>query len=360
MTAIDPTQIRSDAAEARRSRRFTSINTLDGWFKVLGLPWLTPILKIIAGDTPKAQFRDLWRLLGVPLVAILGFLALWAVLAPTVQTSLGAIPGPSEVWAQAVVLHNDAGAERVKEAEFYAKQDSKNAGLIAAGKADEVKSRSYTGKPTYYQQIWTSIITVFAGFLFATAIAVPLGIVSGLSPMANAAINPLVQIFKPVSPLAWLPIVTMVVSAAYAGGEGGVSKSFLISAITVTLCSLWPTLINTALGVASIDKDLVNVGRVLKLSPWVKITRLVLPSALPLIFTGLRLSLGVGWMVLIAAEMLAQNPGLGKFVWDEFQNGSQQSLARIMVAVLTIGIIGFLLDRVMFALQSLFTFSSNR
>ncbi len=138
------------------------------------------------------------------------------------------------------------------------------------------------------------------------------------------------------------------------------SKSFLISAITVTLCSLWPTLINTALGVASIDKDLVNVSRVLKLGTWTKITQLVLPSALPLIFTGLRLSLGVGWMVLIAAEMLAQNPGLGKFVWDEFQNGSLAVLARIMVAVLTIGIIGFLLDRVMFALQSLFTFSNNR
>ena len=111
---------------------------------------------------------------------------------------------------------------------------------------------------------------------------------------------------------------------------------------------------------ATIDRDLVNVGKVLKLGPWVRITRLVLPSALPLIFTGLRLSLGVGWMVLIAAEMLAQNPGLGKFVWDEFQNGSADSLARIMVAVLTIGIIGFLLDRVMFALQSLFTHSTRR
>ena len=360
MTAIDPTQIHNDAAEARRTKRFASITKMDGWFKVLGLPWLTPILKIIAGDAPKAQLRDLWRLLGVPLAAVVGFLALWALLAPMVQTSLGAIPGPAAVWQQALVLHADAGAEREKEAEFFARQNAKNADLIATGKADKVKDRAYTGKPTYYQQIWTSIQTVFAGFLFATAIAVPLGIVSGLSPMANAAINPLVQIFKPVSPLAWLPIVTMVVSAAYAGGEGGISKSFLISAITVTLCSLWPTLINTALGVASIDKDLVNVGRVLKLSPWVKITRLVLPSALPLIFTGLRLSLGVGWMVLIAAEMLAQNPGLGKFVWDEFQNGSQQSLARIMVAVLTIGIIGFLLDRVMFALQSLFTFSTNR
>ena len=120
----------------------------------------------------------------------------------------------------------------------------------------------------------------------------------------------------------------------------------------MTLCSLWPTLINTALGVSSIDKDLLNVGTVLQLGWWTKVRKLVLPSALPFIFTGLRLSLGVGWMVLIAAEMLAQNPGLGKFVWDEFQNGSSDSLARIMVAVFTIGIIGFLLDRVMLALQS--------
>ena len=90
----------------------------------------------------------------------------------------------------------------------------------------------------------------------------------------------------------------------------------------MTLCSLWPTLINTAFGVASIDKDLLNVARVLKLSWPTKVRKLVLPSALPLIFTGMRLSLGVGWMVLIAAEMLAQNPGLGKFVWDEFQNGA--------------------------------------
>ena len=152
----------------------------------------------------------------------------------------------------------------------------------------------------------------------------------------------------------------MIVSAVYTTNDGWFEKSFLVSAITVTLCSLWPTLINTALGVSSIDKDLVSVSRVLKMNTYTKITKLVLPSALPLIFTGLRLSLGVGWMVLIAAEMLAQNPGLGKFVWDEFQNGSSQSLARIMVAVFTIGIIGFMLDRVMYALQSMFTFSNNR
>lgn len=123
---------------------------------------------------------------------------------------------------------------------------------------------------------------------------------------------------------------------------------------------MWPTLINTAHGVSSIDKDLVNVGRVLRL-PWhTQVMKIVLPSSLPLIFTGLRLSLGVGWMVLIAAEMLAQNPGLGKFVWDEFQNGSSASLSRIMVAVFTIGIIGFVLDRVMLALQTAFTHGATR
>ncbi len=196
--------------------------------------------------------------------------------------------------------------------------------------------------------------------MLATLIAVPLGILCGLSKTMESALNPLIQIFKPVSPLAWLPIVTMVVSALYTNPSEALPKSLVVSAITVMLCSLWPTLINTALGVASIDKDLLNVGRVLQLPTGRTITKLVLPSSLPLIFTGLRLSFGVGWMVLIAAEMLAQNPGLGKFVWDEFQNGSSQSLAKIIVAVLTIGIIGFLLDRVMYALQSAFTFSSQR
>lgn len=357
MTAIDHNTLSN---EARRARLFTRINKADAWFKVFGLAWLTPILKAAAGDNPKAQASEIWRLLGVPLLAILLFLGAWSALAPTVQTSLGAIPGPAQVWEQAVGLHEDAVREGAKEDAFYERQDIRNADLIADGRADDVKERVYTGKPTYYAQIWTSITTVFFGFLIASMIAIPLGIMAGLSPTANAAINPLIQIFKPVSPLAWLPIVTMIVSAVYATNDGMFSKSFLVSAITVTLCSLWPTLINTALGVASIDKDLVSVSKVLKMSTYAKITKLVLPSALPLIFTGLRLSLGVGWMVLIAAEMLAQNPGLGKFVWDEFQNGSSQSLAKIMVAVFTIGIIGFLLDRVMYALQSMFTFSENR
>lgn len=356
MTAIDPAEVLAE----RRARLFTRINKFDGWFKVLGLSFMTPLLRAAAGDNPKAQAKQIWQLLGVPVLAILGFLLLWGTLAPKVETSLGAIPGPAKVWEQVGVLHANHVAERARRADFMDRQAVRNAELIAAGQADRVRERPYTGSPTYYDQIWTSVQTVFFGFVIATAIAVPLGIAAGLSPTTNAALNPLIQIFKPVSPLAWLPIVTMVVSAVYVTQDGLFSRAFVTSAITVTLCSLWPTLINTALGVASIDRDLISVSRVLKLNTWTKITRLVLPSALPLIFTGLRLSLGVGWMVLIAAEMLAQNPGLGKFVWDQFQNGSSASLAQIMVAVFTIGIIGFLLDRLMFALQSLFTFSNNR
>ena len=359
MTAIDPDSLSpEEAREARKERLFTKINAADKWFQVLGLSWLTPILKAAAGDNPKAQMGEIWRLLGVPILAILGFLALWGTLAPTVQTSLGAVPGPAQVWEQAINLHEDAVAKAESKAKFEAQVATLNERRAEQGR--EPVERAYTGAPSYYQQIWTSILTVFFGFMIASVIAIPLGILAGLSPTANAALNPIIQIFKPVSPLAWLPIVTMVVSAVYVTNDGWFAKSFLNSAITVTLCSLWPTLINTSLGVASIDKDLVNVSKVLKMSTWTKITKLVLPSALPLIFTGLRLSLGVGWMVLIAAEMLAQNPGLGKFVWDEFQNGSSQSLAKIMVAVFTIGIIGFLLDRLMYAIQSLFTFSNHR
>tara|TARA_B110000008_G_scaffold222018_1_gene222518 strand:+ start:7908 stop:8984 length:1077 start_codon:yes stop_codon:yes gene_type:complete len=358
MTTIDPNFSAAEQREAKRARLFTRINAADKWFQILGLSWMTPILKAIAGDNPSAQVKEIWRLLAVPLLAIVAFLMLWGMLAPKVQTSLGAVPGPAQVWSQAVNLHADAEAKAQSKADFDAKVAQLNERRIQQGK--EPVNRAYTGAPTYYQQIWTSIQTVFFGFLIATAIAVPLGIAAGLSPIANAVLNPLIQIFKPVSPLAWLPIVTMVVSALAASNDGLLPKSFVISAVTVTLCSLWPTLINTALGVSSIDKDLVNVSKVLKMNTWTKITKLVLPSALPLIFTGLRLSLGVGWMVLIAAEMLAQNPGLGKFDWDEFQNGSSSSLAKIMVAVLTIGIIGFLLDRVIYALQSLFTFTNNR
>lgn len=280
---------------------------------------------------PGQVFEALWP----PIVGVAAFLALWAVLAPTVETSLGALPGPGDVWTAFLGLMEENAAARVMAAEA------------------EAVGQLYSGPPTFVDQIFTSLETVGLGFVLASLVAVPLGLVAGMSKRFNAAINPLVQVMRPISPLAWLPIVTMVVSSSITSDDPALPKSFVISAIVVMMCSLWPTLVNTAIGTASIDRDLINVGRVLKLGWFAKLRRLVLPSALPYIFTGMRLSLGVGWMVLIAAEMLAQNPGLGKFVWDEFQNGSEKSLARIMVAVVVIGLIGVMLDRIMMGLQAL-------
>jgi nitrate/nitrite transport system permease protein len=336
------------------------LERLFGILTVIGLGFFNPVIRLCRGEEPRTQLRDLWRLLGIPFVAIAIFLFGWSQMSARVQTSLGQIPGPMAVLQQAGSLWADHKAEREKATVFYARIDKRNAERLAKDPAAEVKQIKYTGKATYVDQIFTSLKTVFTGFLLATLIAVPVGIVCGLSTTVNAALNLPIQIFKPVSPLAWLPLVTIIVSAVYVSSDPMFEKSFLISAITVTLCSLWPTLINTGVGVNSIDRDLLNVARVLQL-PWTtKLFKLVLPSSLPLIFTGMRLSLGVGWMVLIAAEMLAQNPGLGKFVWDEFQNGSSDSLARLMVAVLTIGIIGFLLDRVMQTLQGLLDFGARR
>lgn len=330
---------------------------LINFLELTGLTWGIPLVKLCIGESPAEQFRQLLMVMGVPIIAFLIFIMVWDWSASKVQTSLGTIPGPSAVWTQAENLVDDHYKERKKEEAFYQRQVVRNEKKLAKNPDAEVKIRGYTGAPTYLDQIITSLWTVFVGFVLATVFAVPIGILCGLSNVMNTALNPIIQIFKPVSPLAWLPIVTLIVSASYDGDDGAwFDKSFLTSAITVTLCSLWPTLINTAVGVASIDKDLMNVSKVLKLGWFKTVSKIVLPSSLPFIFTGLRLSLGVGWMVLIAAEMLAQNPGLGKFVWDEFQNGSSQSLGKIMVAVFTIGFIGFLLDRVMLTLQKFFSF----
>jgi nitrate/nitrite transport system permease protein len=312
-----------------------------------------------AGSSGEPKARAVLRGILPPLLGIGLFLLLWHVGAAGVETSLGKLPGPVDVLQQAGGLYQEYRDERAREAEFYREQQTRKAEFVAANPGQEFQGFKYAGKPTYLDQILTSLYTVFTGFLLATLVAVPLGILCGLSKTMQTALNPLIQIFRPVSPLAWLPIVTLVVSALYVTANPMFQKSFVISAITVTLCSLWPTLINTAVGVASIDKDLLNVSKVLRLSTSTKVMKIVVPSSLKLIFTGMRLSLGVGWMVLIAAEMLAQNPGLGKFVWDEFQNGSSQSLGRIMLAVFTIGFVGFLLDRVMQTLQQLASFGER-
>jgi len=324
-----------------------------------GFTWFIPLVKLATGEPPLQQLQDLFKMIGLPMLAMIIFLGLWHVGAAKVVTSLGQVPGPVEVWKQASILIDEHYIEREKEVKFHERQDVRNAKKLAKDPDAEIKKRPYTGRQTYFDQILTSLWTVFVGFFIASIIAIPLGIVSGLSNTLYSALNPLIQIFKPISPLAWLPIVTIVVSAVYVSEDPMFSKSFITSAITVTLCSLWPTLINTAVGVSSIDRDLINVGRVLRLSYATTVFKIVIPSSIPMIFTGLRISLGIGWMVLIAAEMLAQNPGLGKFVWDQFQNGSSESLGRIMVAVLTIGILGFMLDRIMLTMQKFFSYDKN-
>ncbi|MGB0418884.1 MAG: ABC transporter permease, partial [Opitutales bacterium] len=200
-------------------------------------------------------------------------------------------------------------------------------------------------------------------------------ILCGLSRIAMACLTPIISIFKPVSPVVWLLIFQIVVGAFFLDpdshplflffdslpwlGALGINPALIFSACTVAMCAVWPALVNTALGVASIDPDHVNVARVLKLGFWDRLIKIIIPSALPLVFAGLRISLGVGWMVLIAAEALSSSDGLGKFVWDEYQNGSSFSFANILYACFVVGGIGFLLDRMMIILQRFVSFDGG-
>ncbi|TCK05928.1 nitrate/nitrite transport system permease protein [Marinobacterium mangrovicola] len=323
------------------------------------LAGVSSIAGVKSNDTLGSWFKRMLGALGLPLLGLAVFLFIWQAGAKQIDTSLGQFPGPTQVYEQSVALYAEHMSERERETAFYERQEQRNAERVAKDPNYVPKIRDYTGKPTFFDQIGTSLVTVLAGFAIAALIAIPLGICIGLNASLYAALNPIIQLFKPVSPLAWLPLVTMVVSAAYVTDDPMFAKSFLTSLFTVALCCLWPTLINTAVGVSAVSQDLQNVSKVLRLSWMTHVVKIVLPSSVPMIFTGLRLSLGIAWMVLIAAEMLAQNPGLGKFVWDEFQNGSSDSLGRIMVAVLVIGLIGFLLDRIMLLLQRRVSWDKN-
>jgi len=314
--------------------------------KIASLTISEQVLKIV-----KSSLNKITNALLLPVIGISIFIFFWSITAQSIHTSLGDFPRPNAVVKQFSSLYQEHKMERAKAEAFYQRQEKRNVAKLVKNPDYVAKIRAYTGKETFLDQIVTSLITVTCGFLAAAFIAIPLGIWMGLNKRLNLAMNPIVQIFKPVSPLAWLPLVTMVVSALYVADDPMVSKSFLTSMLTVTLCSLWPMVINTSMGVSAINSDLINVSKVLRLGTLTHIQKIVLPASVPMIFTGMRLSFGVAWMVLIAAEMLAQNPGLGKFVWDEFQNGSSDSLARIMAAVVVIGFIGFLLDRAMLALQ---------
>ena len=259
-----------------------------------------------------------------------------------------------------------AAEHQTKSAQYAAaaelpKNAAQKEGFLAesqaqAALAQNAREAIFSGSPTIIFREIHSLKTVFIGFLMTILIALPIGILCGLSPVFMAAASPIIQIFKPVSPVAWVPIAMILVGALYSGDA--LQPAMISSAIVVAMCSLWPTLTNTALGVASIDKDHMNVAKVLRLGWWTRLFKIVIPSSLPLIFAGLRISLGVGWMVLIAAELLVQNPGLGQFVWDRFQDNSSAAFGQIFVAIFIIGIVGLLLDRSMIILQRLVSFDA--
>ena len=186
-----------------------------------------------------------------------------------------------------------------------------------------------------------SLRRVLIGFLLGALVAIPVGFLIGMSQKAMLAINPIVQIFKPVSPLAWLPIALAIFNLA------DPSAIFVIF-----ITSLWPTIINTALGVSSVSKDYLDVARVLEMPRWRQITKVIWPASLPYIFTGLRISLGIAWLVIVAVEMLTGGVGIGFFVWDEW---SRLNLSSVFLAIVVIGLTGLLLDYGVGKVQELVT-----
>lgn len=178
-----------------------------------------------------------------------------------------------------------------------------------------------------------SLVRVAKGFLLAIAIGTPIGFLLGLSTFFHKTFDPVIQILRPISPLAWLPLGLVIFR-----------QSEPAAVFTIALCAMWPTVINTAVGVRSINPEYLNVGRVLKLS-WLKtLRRIIIPGSLPYVFTGYRLSLGLAWLVIVASEMLTGAPGVGGFLWQEYNS---LVYSHILLSIITIGLIGFGLDRLM-------------
>ena len=325
-----------------------SANTCDR----LGLSWIAPVLRLLHGDRPGHQTRLFLFAVGAPLLSITVVLLLWLAVSTQVRIGNLAIPGPLAVWDRAVEMLAEWQDERLRAAEH----EKQIAEAIAAGfsAAEARKMLNFTEKTTFASQVLLSLRTVFAGVFCAVLIAVPIGILCGLFRVIHSLSDPLIQVLKPVSPLAWFPVVYILTNALITTpSQSGdwLSKSFVIAAAVVCLCSLWPTLIATANGVANVERDHLNVARVLNLGFFARIRLVILPAALPQICTGIRLSLGIGWMVLIASEMMAVSPGLGGFIWNWYQSSNDTALSYLLLAVIVIGLIGFALDRAMIIAQ---------
>lgn len=236
----------------------------------------------------------------LPLVGFGAILALWAASSATWSSNL---PSPAKTWE----------ASRPYIVEPFAKRGELDQGIL--------------------RFTWYSLVLVAKGYALALVIATPLGFFLGRSKLFARSFEPLISLLRPVSPLAWLPLGLVLFQ-----------KSQPASLFTIAVCSMWPTVLNTALGVRSIPKEYLNVARVLQLSPWRTFRKVLLPAALPYMFTGFRLSLGIAWLVIVAVEMLTGSPGVGGFLWQEYNSLIYE---HIILAILTIGVVGLLLDRLM-------------
>ncbi len=191
-------------------------------------------------------------------------------------------------------------------------------------------------------QLGYSILRVLLGYFLAVIVAIPIGFLIGMSPLMNRALDPFIQVLKPISPLAWMPL------ALYTIKDSGLSAIFVIF-----ICSLWPMLINTAFGVAGVRREWLNVARTLEVGTLRRIFTVILPAAAPTVVTGMRISIGIAWLVIVAAEMLVGGTGIGYFVWNEWNN---LSITNVIIAILMIGLVGMLLDQMLARVGRLVTF----
>ncbi len=191
-------------------------------------------------------------------------------------------------------------------------------------------------------QLGYSIARVLLGYFLAVIVAIPLGFLIGMSPLLSKAFDPFIQVLKPISPLAWMPL------ALYTIKDSNTSAIFVIF-----ICAIWPMLINTAFGVSSVRKEWINVARTLEVGPIRRAFTVILPAAAPTILTGMRISIGIAWLVIVAAEMLVGGTGIGYFVWNEWNN---LSITNVIIAILVIGLVGMLFDQILARFTRLVTF----
>jgi nitrate/nitrite transport system permease protein len=254
------------------------------------------------------------------------------------------------IWYLATLPVERATTANDEYAALMGKTSQKTSGLPTLAQMGEVTWQHLT-HPFYDNgpndkgigiQLAYSLARVLSGFALAALVAIPVGFVIGMSPLLSRALDPFIQVLKPISPLAWMPL------ALYTIKDAATSSIFVIF-----ICSLWPMLINTAFGVASVRREWLNVAHTLEVSPVRKAFRVVLPAAAPTIMTGMRISMGIAWLVIVAAEMLVGGLGIGYFVWNEWNN---LSLANVIFAILVIGFVGMLLDFIFARLQRLVTY----